>query len=63
MKKTGCDHYEKYPYYDIISYELCHDCKYFYDNELETEFECHRNIEPDYDGWTCHIYKYDLELI
>lgn len=63
MQRIGYDHYETYPYYDIINFNTCHDCKYFFDNELATQFECHRSEEPDHNGATCYVYKYDLPIL
>jgi hypothetical protein len=42
MKKIGYDHYEEYDYYDIKDYDYYCTCKHFFDNELETRFECHK---------------------
>ena len=48
MKKTGCDHYENYEYSDIKDYNICCGCEDFYDNEIETRFECHaKNQDGD----------------
>ena len=40
MKKVGCDYHSEYEYYDIKDFKTCCTCKYFFDNELETRFEC-----------------------
>lgn len=48
MKKTGFDHYEEYQYFDIKDYDTCCTCKYFCDNEMETRFECSKEVREEY---------------
>ena len=42
MNKTGYDNCGEYKYCDIKDYEYCCTCRHFFDNELETRFECHK---------------------
>lgn len=55
VKNIGCDYYEEYEYYDIKDFNTCCTCEYFYDNEMETRFECHKKAR----GKECYESKYD----
>lgn len=54
MKKIGYDIGGTYEYYDIKDYDTCRTCRYFYDNEIETRFECHNENK----GEDCYERKY-----
>jgi hypothetical protein len=59
MKKIGYDIGGTYEYYDIKDYDTCCTCKYFYDNELETRFECWKKVQDD----ECYEDKFeDFEI-
>ena len=55
MKKIGYDHYSEYEYYDIKDFYICCTCKYFYDNKMETRFECHTKSQ----GNNCYEHKFE----
>ena len=55
MKKTGCNNCFEYEYYDIKNYNACCTCKHFFDNELETRFECLAKVQDD----NCYENKFE----
>lgn len=55
MKKIGYDYGGTYEYYDIKDYNTCCTCKHFCDNELETRFECWKEMQDD----ECYESKFD----
>ncbi|MBO5712174.1 MAG: hypothetical protein J6R47_04980 [Acholeplasmatales bacterium] len=56
MKHHSYDCCSEYDYYDIKNYRTCCTCKYFYDNEAVSRFECHRDKEPDNE---CYENKFE----
>jgi len=57
-KNTGCDHNSNYSYFDIKDYDTCCTCEDFYDNEIETRFECHTKSQCG----DCYKNKYEDEF-
>lgn len=55
MKKTGYDRQNYYTYNEIKDYNLCCTCKHFFDNELETRFECEKEIQDE----NCYESKFE----
>lgn len=55
MTKTGYDHCGEYQYNDIKNYKHCCTCRHFFDNELETRFECHKECRED----ECYESKFE----
>ena len=47
MKKIGYYRCGQYEYYDIKDYDVCCTCKYFYDNKLQTRFECLKEYQNE----------------
>ena len=42
---------------DIKDFNMCSTCKYCYDNEMETRFECDSDSEDD----DCYVNRYEDE--
>ena len=43
----GHDHTSEYSYNEIKNYKQCRTCRHFFDNEIETRFECEKDVKTD----------------